>query len=616
MTAVVEHQSGTEQRKPLMSMKQILLMNVGFFGIQYSFGMQSTAVNPIFVKIGADPGSLPLLNLAGPVCGLLIQPLIGAMSDRTWSPRWGRRKPYFLAGAIGCSVVLFLFPLVSALWMAVLLLWLLDASNNTAMEPYRAFLADKLPDSQLAKGFLTQSFFTGAGVSLANFCLFVFQKFFDKTTSAGIPHWVLMSFWIGAICSIGSILVSVLSTPENPPTAAELEEMRRLKETSNPVGEISSAVRDMPASLHKLGLTYLFQWYALVVYWQFISLSLAKSVFHAGPKDPGYEQGAAMVGLANGTYTLVTMCTAFLLVGMARRYGAKWVHAACLVLASVSMFMLPSVANQWQLLVPMVLLGIAWASCMGVPYIMVVSLVPKERYGVYMGIINMMIVVPMIIQSLTFGWIYDHLLHDNPFNAMRFSGVLFLLAAISMTWIRPPKHQSPIIPLTFRQIMDYRKIMVGSDGTESSLRAVQRAAEVASSSEAELVIACAYNPVPARIEAMLDTIGDTRMGQVRGEEHARAALALSAEHVNTARTRLAPGIVVEGDPAQAIVDAAVTEGADLIVVGNRGLGALLGTVLGTVPGDIAKMAPCDVLIVQTEGEPEGSGPGEETTTTG
>ncbi len=182
--------SSTEQRsslqhtaivrqKPLMNMRQILLMNLGFFGIQYSFGMQQTAVNPVYEFLGADPGDLPILNLAGPITGLFIQPFIGALSDRTWSPRWGRRKPFFLVGAIGCSLCLFLFPFVTAVWMAVLLLWLLDASNNTAMEPYRAFIADKLPPSQLGKGFLAQSFFTGLGITLANISLFVFQQLID-----------------------------------------------------------------------------------------------------------------------------------------------------------------------------------------------------------------------------------------------------------------------------------------------------------------------------------------------------------------------------------------------------------------------------------------------------
>lgn len=163
-TTVIRH-------KPMMNMRQILLMNLGFFGIQYSFGMQQTAINPIYKMLGADESELPILNMAGPITGLLIQPIIGAMSDRTWSERWGRRKPYFIVGAIGCSVCLFLFPFVSALWMAVLLLWLLDASNNTAMEPYRAFIADRLPPSQTAKGFLAQSFFAGLGMNHPRQCL-------------------------------------------------------------------------------------------------------------------------------------------------------------------------------------------------------------------------------------------------------------------------------------------------------------------------------------------------------------------------------------------------------------------------------------------------------------
>ncbi|MEZ5200063.1 MAG: MFS transporter [Micropruina glycogenica] len=185
--------------KPLMTMPQILVMNFGFFGIQYSFGMQQTAVNPVYEFLGANPHDLPILNLAGPITGLLIQPLIGALSDRTWSPRCGRRKPFFLIGAIGCSICLFLFPFVTAVWMAVLLLWLLDVSNNTAMEPYRAFIADKLPPSQLGKGFLAQSFFTGLGITLANLSLFVFQKLIQGSTRPAFP-----TGWSGRSCSAPS----------------------------------------------------------------------------------------------------------------------------------------------------------------------------------------------------------------------------------------------------------------------------------------------------------------------------------------------------------------------------------------------------------------------------
>ena len=435
-----------------MSFRQIILMNFGFFGIQYSFGMQQTAINPVFEFLHARPEQLPLLNLAGPVTGLLIQPMIGALSDRTWSPRWGRRKPFFLIGAIGCSVCLFLIPFAAAIWMAVLLLWLLDASNNTAMEPYRAFLADKLLPSQLAKGFLTQSFFTGFGITLANVSLFVFQKLIEGGTAAGIPYWVFGSFMLGSVCSIASILVSVLSTPENPPTPEELAEMRARKGGGlfGVIVDILRAVIDMPVGLHKLGFVYLFQWYAMVVYWQYVSLSIAKSIWHTTPDDRAlYSQAVGWTGLVNGFYNIVTFCSAFFLVLMAKRHGAKVVHSTCLTLAGIGLLLFPHIHNKFLLFAPMIGFGVAWASIMGVPYILAVSMVPKSRYGVYMGIINMMIVVPMIIQTLTFGKIYKHILGANPTNAIMFAGALLITAALAMLWIHAPKEEeeSPEIPM-------------------------------------------------------------------------------------------------------------------------------------------------------------------------
>ena len=199
---------------------------------------------------------LPFLNLAGPMTGLLIQPLIGALSDKTWHPKWGRRKPFFLTGAIGCSICLFFFPFCSALWMAVGLLWLLDASNNTAMEPYRAFIADKLPSDQLATGFLTQSFFTGLGITLANISLFVFQKVtYLKEMHGQIPYWVFASFFLGSVCSISSVLWSVSKTPEIPPTEQELAALRASKRSIfDPFIEIPHAIRDMPKVMWQLAL--------------------------------------------------------------------------------------------------------------------------------------------------------------------------------------------------------------------------------------------------------------------------------------------------------------------------------------------------------------------------
>ena len=431
------------RQKPLMTMPQILIMNFGFFGIQYSFGMQQTAVNPIFQKLGAEGHALPLLNLAGPITGLLIQPMIGALSDRTWSPRWGRRKPFFLIGALGCSICLFLFPFVSAIWMAVLLLWLLDASNNTAMEPYRAFIADKLPPSQLAKGFLAQSFFTGFGITLANISLFVFQKIISGGTDAGIPYWVFGSFMLGAVCSIGSVLISVLRTPEIPPTPEELAAIQAKKAEGGGVGkaiaEIKEAIVEMPTELRKLALVYLFQWYALACYWQFVTASLAKSVWNTtDTESAAFDEAVGWTGLVNGWYNIVTFSVAFALVAFARRRGAKMVHSACLLLAAIGLVIFPHLDNKYLVFIPIIGFGIAWASIMGVPYIMAVRMIPSTRYGVYMGIINMMIVIPMLIQSLTFGTIYSSVLGDNPDNAIMFAGVFLAIAALVMQWIKEP----------------------------------------------------------------------------------------------------------------------------------------------------------------------------------
>ena len=425
----------------MMSMRQILLMNLGFFGIQYSFGMQQTAINPIYKMLGADESELPILNMAGPITGLLIQPIIGAMSDRTWSERWGRRKPYFIVGAIGCSVCLFLFPFVSALWMAVLLLWLLDASHNTAMEPYRAFIADRLPPSQTAKGFLAQSFFAGLGITLANASMFLFEHIWEGVAGSGLPYYVFGAFMLGSVCSIATVLVSVLSTDEIPPSPEELAELRSKKdrERFGALKEIGNAIVEMPKELRKLGLVYLFQWYAMFVYWQFISLSIAKSVFNTtNAQSQAYRDATTWTGLVNGSYNVVTFMVAFGLVSLAKRHGAKWVHTASLICALVSLLVLPHVTNKFLVFLPMIGFGISWASLLGVPYIMAVRMVPSNRYGVYMGILNMMIVLPQLLETVTFGWIYETLRGKDPTNAITFTGVLMGLAAIAMTWINEP----------------------------------------------------------------------------------------------------------------------------------------------------------------------------------
>lgn len=429
-------------KKPYLSFWQIINMNVGFFGIQYSFGLQQSAVNPIYDFLGASPDQLPLLNLAGPLTGLLIQPLIGAMSDKTWLPKLGgRRKPYFLIGALICSIALFLFPFSSSLWMAAGLLWILDAGNNTAMEPYRAFIADKLDESQQPLGFQAQSFFTGFGQTLANVSLFIFPLIFIGTTGK-LPTWVFASFFLGALCSIATVWWSSHTTKEIPPSEEELQQMQ--SESVNaitPFIDILKAIKHMPKVMWQLALVYLFQWYALFCYWQNSSKSIALSVWNITPEKNVklYGEAVSWTGLVNGWYNVVTFLVAFALVGFAKKYSAKYVHFACLSLAAIGFLMFPHVQNKYLLFPAITGFGIGWASMMGIPYLMVVSKIPKERYGVYMGIINMMIVIPMFIQTITFGFIMKHFLNNDPRSAITFAGVLLVLSAICTLFMNTKK---------------------------------------------------------------------------------------------------------------------------------------------------------------------------------
>jgi maltose/moltooligosaccharide transporter len=486
-------------RKPALSFSQIINMNVGFFGIQYSFGLQQSAVNPIYDMLGAAPDEIPLLNLAGPMTGLLIQPIIGALSDSTWSDRYGRRKPYFFIGALLCSICLFFYPFSSSLWMAAGLLWVLDAANNTAMEPYRALIADSLPEEQYGKGFLTQSFFTGLGITLANVSLFVFQFYFKGTWGA-LPIWVYASFFLGTVCSITSVLWSISKTPEYPPSPEEraalalrnqgmphpafqfflsilstflaylafllllpftliqrglirkvldwVDKKPALRVLFAQNIEIIEAILEMPAVMWKLALVYLFQWYALFCYWQNSAKSIALSVWQETPIScpEKYEEAVGWNGLVNGWYNIVTFLSAFFLAALAQKFGAKRVHFICLLLAGIGLLIFPLLENKYALFIPMTGFGIAWASMMGIPYLLVVNQIPKERYGVYMGIINMMIVIPMILQTLTFGFISKYVLQNHAGYAILFAGVLLLIAALATLRIAEVKTSSPLSP--------------------------------------------------------------------------------------------------------------------------------------------------------------------------
>jgi len=418
--------------KPSLSFWQIFNMNVGFLGIQYSFGLQQTAINPIFLFLGASEDMLPILNIAGPVTGLVVQPIIGALSDKTWSLKWGRRKPYFLIGALLGSICLFAFPHSPVLWFAVGLLWILDVGNNVAMEPYRAFVGDKLPEKQLSLGYQMQSLFCGLGTLLATGSILLFQYLFGKEADVAgtIPQWIYYSFYIGAILSLTTILWSVFKTAEIPPSAEELKEINKIKTLSllnkmaKPFIEIREAVKDMPKFMWKIGAVYLFQWYALFVYWQFSTPLFMKTMGYS-ISEAG-SQSAAM----SLTYNTTTMLIALILVPLTLKFGNKKMYALSLFGTALALFSIPFITDPLLVVLPMILFGIGWAAMMGIPYTMVSKIVPQDRRGVYMGILNMMIVIPMGIETLTFGPIYKYLLDGNAIYAMLFAGVFFAVAAI------------------------------------------------------------------------------------------------------------------------------------------------------------------------------------------
>lgn len=426
--------------KPRLSFWQILNMNVGFFGIQFSFGLQQANMSPIYAYLGADGKSLPLLWLAGPVTGLIVQPIVGALSDRTGS-KHGRRTPYFLIGAILCSLGLLAMPFSPALWFAAGLLWILDAANNITMEPYRAYVSDRLNADQHAQGFLTQSAFTGLAQTLAYLAPSILVWLGMNKDAVGdnhIPQVTVAAFMIGALLSFTTVYWSVKKVPELPMSDAERAALNAQSRSPGAIlAEIWDAVKTMPATMRRLWWMALFQWYGMMCYWIYIVPALARTIFDTSdPTSTGFRDAGLLNGQIGGFYNFVAFLAAFAMVPFTRRFGARVMHALCLALAAVGLWMLPGIQDKWLLFVPMVGVGLAWASIMGNPYVLLAGSIPPERAGVYMGIFNMFIVIPMIIQMLTLPLIYEPLLGGQPENVIRLAGVLLALAALAVLRVR------------------------------------------------------------------------------------------------------------------------------------------------------------------------------------
>ena len=447
-------------KKIKLNFWQIWNMNFGFFGIQFSFGLQQSNMSAIYKYLGADEASLPMLWLAGPITGLILQPIIGAISDGTWSPKFGRRKPFFLVGALLSSVALVLMPFSTSIWMAASLLWILDAANNIAMEPYRAFVADKLTNEQHSIGFLMQSFFTGLGITLANFTPAILVAFgvlaITDKMSNGIPTYTYYAFFIGAVAAIVSVLLSVFTTKEYPPTEAELQEMEEQKLRANIFKrtweDILTAFRTMPLTMKQLIPVKFFSWYAMFCYWEYITSSLSVSVFHTTDQaSEGFSKAQLLTGNLNGTYNIICFIVAFALVPIARKIGAKGVHFAALILGGLGLICIPYLNNVdvlFHLYNPFgesiaistiylysFGLGISWASMMAMPYQLLAGSIPKEKRGVYMGIFNMFIVIPMAIQIFTMQFFVYDLLGKNPVNVIRLAGLFLMIGAVFTLFI-------------------------------------------------------------------------------------------------------------------------------------------------------------------------------------
>ena len=422
--------------KPPLTFWQIWNMSFGFLGIQFGWTLQMNNMSAIYEYLGARPDQLPFLWLAAPLTGLLVQPIIGSWSDNTWGPL-GRRRPFFLAGAILSSIALILMPGAGVIWMAAGLLWILDASINVSMEPFRAFVADMLPDEQRARGFTMQSFFIGVGSVAASYLPLLLKRWVPATATGGqaIPEIVRVSFWLGALAFLGTVLVTIFTTKEYPPSPQEQERLKNAKRFS--IGDIVQAVKEMPLTMRRLALVQLMTWLGLFCMFLYFAVAVAHNVFGANdPTDPAYTQGVIWAGYCSGIYNAVCFMVSPVLPFVAARLGKRGTHIACLFVGGISLLCIPLIHDKWLLFLPMIGVGIAWASILSMPYSILSAALPTNRMGVYMGIFNFFIVIPEILSALFFGRIMSGLFGNNRMMAVALGGVSFLVASLLMLRVR------------------------------------------------------------------------------------------------------------------------------------------------------------------------------------
>jgi maltose/moltooligosaccharide transporter len=421
--------------KPSLGLAEIINMSVGFFGIQFGWDLQRANMGRIYENLGANADDVPLLFLAAPLTGLLVQPIIGYLSDRTWHPKWGRRRPYFMIGAIISSIALIFMPHSGSLFMAAGLLWVLDVFGNVSMEPFRAFVTDKLPDSQVNRGFIMQSLMIGLGGSIASALPWIMKNVFDVSNTADkgtIPENVKWSFYVGAFFFLSAVLYTVFRTKEYPPSEKEKEEMAKDKGgIFGGLTSIFSALRSMPDQMKRVALVQFFTWPGLFLMWFYYTTAVAVNVFGGiNDKDPTYAAGADFAGLTLAFYNVVTFLFAFALPSIADKLGRKLTHSLCLLCGAIGLISVGWVTDKYMLYLCMTGVGIAWASILSMPYAMLSGSLPKNKVGIYMGIFNFFIVLPEIIASLGFKGIMKNVLHNDRLLAIQVGGGLFVIAAL------------------------------------------------------------------------------------------------------------------------------------------------------------------------------------------
>jgi maltose/moltooligosaccharide transporter len=434
-------------KKKELSFWQIWNMSFGFLGIQFGFALQGGFMSRIFQTLGADKDAIPFLWIAAPLTGLLIQPIVGYLSDRTWHPKFGRRKPFFFIGAVLSTIALFFAPYSSALWMAAGSLWILDASINISMEPFRALVADKLPDSQRSYGFVVQTLIIGIGTWIAsNLPWLMTQIGVPNTAPDGVvPDSVRYAFAIGAFVLFSSILYTILRTEEYPPE--DMEEFEREKAAKkgafSGLNEIAKNIVGMPKVMQQLGVVQFFSWFAFFTMWSFATPAITEHVFGAtDTSSAAYNDAADNVGNYLGTYGLVSMVYALILAFFTSRLkiNRKLLHMVSLIIGGFGFIMIYYIDQPWMLHICFSLVGIAWASILSMPYAMLSSSVEPKKMGVYMGIFNMFIVIPQIVAALGgVNILYKFFFGEEVINTMLLAGTLLILAGLSNLFITDRK---------------------------------------------------------------------------------------------------------------------------------------------------------------------------------